>query len=188
MSEVNRIPMSLFQQQENRGKRWSQDEDNYLLNQIQFLSHSDIGKYLKRSENAVISRLKKLAFHMIQSGEDPLTVQNNLKLSNGDMEQINNEFFVYPRKVPSLSKFITPVKKPIKKGYFIPPQTPELQLLYEIRNMLRKLLYRDNEYRTDLKSPKRTNSPPEQIPGNKFYNFNLDDIEKKSEEFAKMNQ
>ena len=120
--------ISLFQQ-ENRGKRWSQEEDNYLLQQIQFLSHSDIGKYLKRSENAVISRLKKLAFHMIQSGEEIETVQNNLKLSADDIEQINNEFFVYPRKVPSQSKFILPVKKPTKKGYFIPPQTPEIQIL-----------------------------------------------------------
>ena len=172
--------ISLFLQ-ENRGKRWSQEEDNYLLQQIQFLSHSDIGKYLKRSENAVISRLKKLAFHMIQSGEEIETVQNNLKLSADDIEQINNEFFVYPRKVPSQSKFILPVKKPTKKGYFIPPQTPEIQILYEIRSMLRKLLYKDssNEY----KSPKRETSSS----NNRFYDLNLDDLEKKSEEFAKLN-
>lgn len=188
-----RIITSPLFQQENRGKRWSQDEDNYLLHQVQFLSHADIGKFLKRSENAVVSRLKKLAFHMIQSGEDLETIQNNLKLSSDDMEQINSEFFVYPRKVPSQSKFITPMKKPVKKGYFISPQSPELQILYEIRSMLRKLLYKDS----DLKSPKReglsrtlSSIQKESLINisNRFCDLNLEDLEKKSEEFAKYNQ
>jgi hypothetical protein len=47
--------------------------------------------------------------------------------------------------------------------------------------MLRKLLYKDssNEY----KSPKRETSST----NNRFYDLNLDDLEKKSEEFAKLN-
>jgi hypothetical protein len=189
---------SLFQ--ENRGKRWSQEEDTYLLNQIQFLSHSDIGKYLKRSENAVLSRLKKLAFHMIQNGEDIATVQNNLKLSNEDLNQINNEFFVYARKPPSQSKFILTSKKPIKKGYFIPPQSPELQLLYEIRSMLRKILYKDNnnEYKSPKREVLRENASPnssfyslplisKENQGYRFYELNIEELEKRSDEFAKSN-
>jgi hypothetical protein len=188
---------SIFFQQENRGKRWSQEEDNYLLQQVQFLSHLEIGKFLKRSENAVISRLKKLAFHMIQNGEDDEVVKNNLKLTTQDMDQINNEFFIYPRKVPPpssssssstyQSKFIVPIKKPVKKGYFIPPQTPELQLLYEIRNMLRKILYKDCDYKSPRKSvniSSLNNTGNENT--NRYYDLNLEELEKKSEEFARM--
>ena len=203
-SNNHNIP-SLFFQQENRGKRWSQEEDNYLLQQIQFLSHIEIGKYLKRSENAVISRLKKLAFHMIQNGEDAEMVKNNLKLTSQDMDQINNEFFIYPRKinssssaVPYQSKFIVPIKKPVKKGYFIPPQTPELQLLYEIRNMLRKILYKDGDYKSPKKSVNLSSSPSSFVSlsngsnhgtnntQNRYYDLNLEELEKKSEEFARM--
>jgi hypothetical protein len=179
-------PSRIFQ--ENRGKRWSQEEDTYLLHQVQFLSHSDIGKHLKRSENAVLSRLKKLAFHMIQNGQDPVTVQGNLKLSDESMEQLNSEFFVYPKKIVSQSKFIMPVKKISKRGYFnTPQQSQELQLLYEIRTMLRKLLYKDSE----MKSPSRSLGTSPVLPSNssiRFYDINLEDLERRSEEFAKLNE
>lgn len=163
--------------QDNRGKRWSPEEDMYLVQQIQFMSHSDIGRHLKRSENAVVSRVKKLAFHMIQGGDDPLIVKCNLKLSDEDIDQINNECFLYGNKnsPQQPGKFITILKKPNKKGYFSQPQqqTPEMQLLLEIRSMLKRLLHQN-----DLKSPKREVSISE---------INLDELEKRSEEFAKLN-
>ena len=179
--------VSLFQ--ENRGKRWTTDEDMYLLHQISFLSYVEIGRHLRRSENAVLSRLKKLAFHMIQNGEDPIIVQNNLRLSNEDMEQINNECFIYPRKTPG--KFITNTKKPVKKGYFNTQQSQEMQILLEIRSMLRKLLSQDNSNTTSSKydhPPVSNNVNWNGInTGTRFYDLNLDELEKRSEEFAKMN-
>jgi hypothetical protein len=174
--------------QENRGKRWSPEEDMYLIQQVNYLSHSDIGKHLRRSENAIISRLKKLAFHMIQNGEDQNNVQLKLRLSEEDMESINNEFFLFPRK-PIANKFITSIKKPSKKGYFSPPQyTQEIQLLLEIRSMLRKLLSIHHQdppseypsYRSNLNQ-----NPDKQI---RIYDLNLDELEKRSEEFAKLSQ
>jgi hypothetical protein len=168
--------------QDNRGKRWSPEEDFYLMQQIQFLSYFDIGKHLKRSENAVVSRIKKLAFHMIQNGEDACVVQKNLRLSSEDMDQINNECFLYSRKTAPPGKFISTVKKPIKKGYFVnQQQSQELQLLIEIRSMLRRLLY-PNE-KSELKSPRREREGIEI----KVSEINLEDLEKRSEEFAKLN-
>ena len=168
--------------QENRGKRWTSEEDMYLLQQISFLSQMDIGKHLRRSENAVVSRLKKLAFNMIQNGEDPVVVQNNLKLSKEDIEQINNECFIYPRR--STSKFITTTKKTLKKGYFESQPSQEMQLLLEIRNMMRKILYQTQNF------------PPVQIyrgPRNeqtqiRISDLNMEELEKHSEEFAKTNE
>lgn len=168
--------------QENRGKRWTTEEDMYLLQQVNFLSYADIGRHLRRSENAVVSRLKKLAFHMIQNGEDPVVVQNNLRLSNEDIEQINNECFIYPKK--NNSKFITTTKKSLKKGYFnTPQQSQEIQLLMEIRGMLRKLLQQthDNVHSSVRNINKNTNQNALRI-----YDFNMEDLEKRSEEFAKM--
>jgi hypothetical protein len=171
-------PSNVFQ--ENRGKRWTSDEDMYLLQQITFLSHLDIGKHLKRSENAVVSRLKKLAFHMIQNGEDPLVVQNNLRLSKEDIEQINNECFIYTKKTGG--KFITPVKKQIKRGYFhTAQQSQEIQLLLEIRGMLRKLLHHSQDID---QSSNRNVKKDIHCENSKLYDLNLDDLEKKSEEFA----
>ena len=156
--------------QENRGKRWSTEEDFYLLQQVQYLSNIDIGKHLRRSENAVYSRLKKLAFHMIQNGEDPVVVQDNLKLSDDDMDQINNECFMFSRKNQP-NKFITTVKRPNKKGYFLnQQQSQEIQLLMEIRSMLRRLLHL-----SDMKSPKNELNISE---------INIEDLQRKSEEFA----
>lgn len=176
--------------QDNRGKRWTSEEDKYLLQQIGFMQCSEIGRHLKRSENGVTSRLKKLAFHMIQSGEEPSVVQANLKLSDEDMEQINNEFFIYPRK--AMGKFITTIK-PLqpKKGYFQAVQSSpkqEIQLLLEIRGMLKKLLSQNNEYTT----PVSYMSPNKEKLNNKqntfrVFDINLDELEKTSEEFAKMN-
>jgi hypothetical protein len=184
---LERISDQRFNQnpfQENRGKRWSSEEDMYLLQQISFLSHNEIGKHLRRSENAVVSRLKKLAFHMIQNGEDPSVVQDNLKLSNEDIEQINNECFIYPRK--STGKFITTSKKQIKKGYFpTQQQTQELQLLLEIRSMLRKLLHQSYDTENLLRSTAKMEHTQSE---NKLYDFNMEDLEKRSEEFAKMKQ
>jgi len=174
--------------QENRGKRWTSEEDMYLLQQITFMSYLDIGKHLRRSENAVLSRLKKLAFHMIQNGEDPNIVQNNLRLSKEDIEQINNECFIYNKK--SNGKFITSTKKPLKKGYFnSPQQSQEIQLLLEIRGMLRKLLHQSNDGEHGLRrSPKKNNDTcVGEGTRMKIYDLNIEDLEKRSEEFAKMN-
>ena len=166
--------------QENRGKRWSSEEDMYLLQQIAFMSYSDIGKHLKRSENAVLSRLKKLAFHMIQNGEEPQVVQTNLKLSDEDIEQIRNECFIYPKKINN--KFITSVKKPVKKGYFTPQQqNQEIQLLLEIRSMLRKLLYQGQQH--ESQSPRI--SYRSSTKSMKIHELNIEDLEKRSEEFAR---
>jgi hypothetical protein len=228
-------PIHISSYQENRGKRWSSEEDMYLLQQINFLSCVDIGKHLKRSENAVVSRLKKLAFHMIQNGDDPVLVQNNLKLTNEDMEQINNEFFVYPRK--NTGKFITTIKSPQqKKGYFQTNPSPpkqEIQLLLEIRQMLKKLLNQNTNENTGSEnsisiksrlsdqSPRSFKSPGkdrniESIDGRIVltktqptfsevasqrresicssssgpicvYDINFDELERHSEQFAKMN-
>ena len=170
--------------QENRGKRWSPEEDMYLIQQVNYLSHVDIGKHLRRSENAIISRLKKLAFHMMQNGEEPTSVQSKLRLSDDDMESINQEFFIYPRKSIT-NKFITSIKKPTRKGYFSAPQfTQEMQLLLEIRSMLRKLLsihHQDppSEYRNQNVYP----NPDKPI---RIYDLNLEELEKRSEEFAKL--
>jgi hypothetical protein len=167
---------------DNRGKRWSSEEDTYLMQQIQFLSHYDIGRHLKRSENAVVSRLKKLAFHMIQNGEDPIIVKTNLKLSEEDIDQINNECFIFNQKNnPCNGKFITYIKKQNKKGYFTqaPQQSPEMVVLLEIRTMLRRLLHQN-----DVKSPKRE-SGEDDIGRIRVSEINLDDLEKRSEEFAK---
>ena len=170
--------------QENRGKRWSPEEDMFLLQQINFLSHYDIGRHLKRSENAVLSRLKKLAFHMIQNGEDPSTVQENLKLSDDDINQINNECFMFSKKLQS-GKFISSVKKTQKKGYFTnSQQSQEVQLLLEIRNMLRRLLLQNDP----VKSPRSlTKNDPEGKPNIRVSEINFDEFERKSEEFAKVN-
>lgn len=171
---------SLFS--DNRGKRWSSDEDTYLMQQIQYLSHYDIGRHLKRSENAVVSRLKKLAFHMIQNGEDPIIVKTNLKLSDEDIDQINNECFIFNQKNnTSNGKFITYIKKQNKKGYFsqTPQQSPEMVVLLEIRTMLRRLLHQN-----DVKSPKRESGEDENFRL-RVSEINLDDLEKRSEEFAK---
>jgi hypothetical protein len=74
------------------------------------------------------------------------------------------------------------VKKPIKKGYFVnQQQSQELQLLIEIRSMLRRLLY-PNE-KSELKSPRREREGIEI----KVSEINLEDLEKRSEEFAKLN-
>jgi len=190
----NRIMNSYHQ--ENRGKRWSSEEDRYLLQQIEYMEPSEIGKHLKRSENGVISRLKKLAFHMIQGGEDPSVVQANLKLSDEDMEHINNEFFIYPKK--NTSKFITNVKSPQpKKGYFqnIPnPPKQEVQLLLEIRSMLKKLLSQQNQVYTPLscRSPAKETKLNGGVPLHgqgtiRVFDINVEELEKRSEEFAKMN-
>jgi len=174
--------------QENRGKRWTSEEDKYLIQQIEFMDCSEIGKHLKRSENGVISRLKKLAFHMIQAGEDPSTVQTNLKLSDEDMEQINNDFFIYPRK--SVGKFITTIKPPQpKKGYFQtiqPAPKQEIQLLLEIKSMLKKLLSQQSYTPMSCRSPLKDKSDAKQV-GLTILEINLDELEKRSEEFAKMN-
>jgi hypothetical protein len=171
----NTTPQPIKGYQDNRGKRWSPDEDMYLLQQIPFMSPSDIGKHLKRSENAVMSRLKKLAFHMVQNGDDPEVVKNNLKLTDQDMDQINNECFIYTRKTsPKPGKFINTIKKTNKKGYFATTeQTQELQLLLEIRSMLRRLLHQ-----SDVKSPR--------VDLVKVSEIDLEDLERKSEEFAKL--
>ena len=181
--------------QENRGKRWTSEEDKYLLQQIGFMECAEIGRHLKRSENGVISRLKKLAFHMIQSGEEPAVVQANLKLSDEDMEQINNEFFIYPRK--AMGKFITTIKSPqSKKGYFQTIQSPapkqEIQLLLEIRGMLKKLISQTNDHTPiSYRSPSKEKSdkPFESMKQGvvRVFDINLDELEKTSEEFAKMN-
>jgi hypothetical protein len=172
--------------QENRGKRWSHEEDMYLVQQINYLSHADIGKHLRRSENAIISRLKKLAFHMMQNGEDQNSVQIKLRLSDDDIESINNEFFIYPRKSIT-SKFITSVKKPSKKGYFSPPQyTQEIQLLLEIRSMLRKLLSIHHQDPPSEYPSYRSHSNPNPDKQIRIYDLNLDELEKRSEEFAKL--
>jgi hypothetical protein len=166
--------------QENRGKRWTLEEDTFLLQQINFLSHYDIGRHLKRSENAVLSRLRKLAFHMIQNGEDPLIVQQNLKLSDEDISQINNECFIYSKKLQS-SKFISSTKKIPKKGYFTnTQQSQEIQLLLEIRNMLRRLLLQNDP----IKSPRCTTT--EGKSNIRVSEINFEDFERKSEEFAKI--
>jgi hypothetical protein len=166
---------------DNRGKRWSSEEDTYLLQQIQYLSHYDIGRHLKRSENAVASRIKKIAFHMIQNGEDPIIVKTNLKLSDEDIDQINNECFIFNQKNnPCNGKFITYMKKQNKKGYFTQTQqqSPEMVILLEIRTMLRRLLHQN-----DVKSPKRESV--EDSSKIRVSEINLDDLEKRSEEFAK---
>ncbi len=171
--------------QENRGKRWSSEEDMYLLQQVSYLSHSDIGRHLRRSENAVVSRLKKLAFHMLQNGEDPSVVQNNLHLKDEDIQQISNEFFIYPKKTNN--KFIIPAKKPVKKGYFAPQQSPEVQLLLEIRTMLRKLLHQSNEQQ-EGRSPKRQETimnGTRQV-AIRISDLNIEDLERRSEEFANL--
>lgn len=172
--------------QENRGKRWSSEEDMYLLQQISFLSHTDIGRHLRRSENAVVSRLKKLAFHMIQNGEDPIIVQNNLHLKDEDIQQISNECFIYPKKTNG--KFIISTKKSLKKGYFSPQQSQEVQLLLEIRTMLRKLLHISNDQEGSIRSPKRNDlsHEPRQAPI-RISELNIEDLERRSEEFAKSN-
>jgi len=176
-----RFTMNTNPYQENRGKRWSSEEDMYLLQQISYMNYTDIGKHLRRSENAVVSRLKKLAFHMIQNGEDASVVQANLRLTNEDIEQINNECFIYPKK--SIGKFITTTKKSVKKGYFATQQqSQEVQLLLEIRSMLRKLLYQPHE--TEIRSPKKDTYPP----GMRIHDLDIGDLERKSEEFAKMRQ
>jgi hypothetical protein len=176
-SENKYIPNSY---QENRGKRWSSEEDMYLLQQVSFMTHTDIGKHLRRSENAVGSRLKKLAFHMIQNGEDPLVVQNNLKLSSEDIEQINNECFIYTRK--NTGKFITSVKKPgVKKGYFASQPSQEMQVLLEIRTMIRKMLY---FFQGQQETP-RNRSSKEISSSIRITDLNMEDLEKHSEEFAK---
>ena len=167
--------------QENRGKRWSSEEDMYLLQQVSYLSHSDIGRHLRRSENAVISRLKKLAFHMLQNGEDPSVVQNNLHLKDEDIEQISNEFFIYPKK--PTNKFIVTTKKPVKKGYFAAQQTQEVQLLLEIRTMLKKLLHQSNNEHQECRSPKRETSRQDAI---RISDLNIEDLERRSEEFANL--
>lgn len=172
--------------QENRGKRWSSEEDMYLLQQVSFLSHSDIGRHLRRSENAVVSRLKKLAFHMLQNGEDPIVVQNNLHLKDEDIQQISNECFIYPKKTNG--KFIISTKKSLKKGYFSPQQSQEVQLLLEIRTMLRKLLHISNDQEGSIRSPKRNDGKgePRQAPI-RISELNIEDLERRSEEFAKSN-
>ena len=162
---------------DNRGKRWTTEEDNYLLQQIQFLSYYDIGRHLKRSENAVVSRIKKLAFHMIQGGEDPEIVKNNLKLSDDDIDQINSECFIFNQKNnPAPNKFIISMKNKNKKGYFnsVTPPSPEMTILIEIKSMLRRLLHQN-----DVKSPQKERM--------KISEINLEDLEKRSEEFAKSN-
>jgi hypothetical protein len=169
--------------QENRGKRWSSEEDMYLLQQVSFLSHLDIGRHLRRSENAVVSRLKKLAFHMIQNGEDLDVVQNNLHLKDEDIQQISNECFIYPKKTNG--KFIIASKKTIKKGYFAPQQSQEIQLLLEIRTMLRKLLYISHEQHGATRSPKREMDRSQSAI--RISDLNIEDLEKRSEEFAKTN-
>jgi len=174
------------QHQENRGKRWSSEEDMYLLQQVSFLSHLDIGRHLRRSENAVISRLKKLAYHMMQNGEDPDVVQNNLHLKDEDIQQISNECFIYTKKTNG--KFITTTKKPIKKGYFTPEQPQEIQLLLEIRTMLRKLLHISHEKEASNKSPKRDIIGIDRRQAAiRISDLNIEDLEKRSEEFAKTN-
>ena len=174
------------QNQENRGKRWSSEEDMYLLQQVSFLSHLDIGRHLRRSENAVISRLKKLAYHMMQNGEDPDVVQNNLHLKDEDIQQISNECFIYTKKTNG--KFITTTKKPIKKGYFTPEQPQEIQLLLEIRTMLRKLLHISHEREASIRSPKRDISGMDRRQAAiSISDLNIEELEKRSEEFAKTN-
>jgi hypothetical protein len=171
--------------QENRGKRWSSEEDMYLLQQVSYLSHSDIGRHLRRSENAVISRLKKLAFHMLQNGEDPVVVQNNLHLKDEDIQQISNEFFIYPKKTNN--KFIITTKKPIKKGYFAAQQSPEVQLLLEIRTMLRKLLHQSNDHQQEGRSLKReTLTNGARQAAIRISDLNIEDLERRSEEFANL--
>jgi hypothetical protein len=166
--------------QENRGKRWSSEEDMYLLQQVSYLSHSDIGRHLRRSENAVVSRLKKLAFHMLQNGDEPSVIQNNLHLKDEDIQQICNEFMIYPKKTNN--KFIVPAKKPLKKGYFAAQQSPEVLLLLEIRTMLRKLLHQSNELHEN-RSPKREMGRQAAI---RISDLNIEDLEKRSEEFANL--
>lgn len=174
------------QHQENRGKRWSSEEDMYLLQQVSFLSHLDIGRHLRRSENAVVSRLKKLAFHMMQNGEDPDVVQTNLHLKDEDIQQISNECFIYTKKANG--KFITTTKKPIKKGYFTPEQPQEIQLLLEIRTMLRKLLHLSHEKEGSNRSPKRDIIGMDRRQAAiRISDLNIEDLEKRSEEFAKTN-
>lgn len=172
---ISTCTSSLFS--DNRGKRWSTEEDTYLIQQVQYMSHYDIGRHLKRSENAVFSRIKKLAFHMIQGGEDPEFVRNNLKLNEEDIEQIHSECFIFNQKTnPGNSKFITNMKIKNKKGYFTQPtpQSPEMVVLLEIKSMLRRLLLQN-----DVKSPKKDMLRISEI--------NLEDLEKRSEEFAKQN-
>jgi alpha-L-fucosidase len=172
---------------DNRGKRWTSEEDLYLVKNIQYMSNYDIGRMLKRSENAVYSRIKKLAFHMIQNGEDPEFVKNNFRLSNEDIDQINSECFVYNQKnnQNSGSKFITSIKNKKQRGYFTAPvqQSPEMVILLEIRSMLRRLLLQSESkrYTQYASQDHESDSKPTS------FEINFDDIEKKSEEFAKQN-
>jgi hypothetical protein len=144
---------------DNRGKRWTSEEDYYLVKQIPYMTNYEIGRNLKRSENAVYSRIKKLAFHMIQSGEDPEFVKNSFRLSEEDIDQINSECFVYNQKnnQNSGSKFITSIKNKKQRGYFTAPaqQSPEMSILIEIRSMLRRLLLQNETKGTSRTSTNR---------------------------------
>lgn len=131
---------------ERHGKRWEDDEIQYVLGRIkQGKWAAQIAVELKRTPGGVISRLREIAYDAVQEGK---TLEEASVLTSLTVDQISEHI-----KKRELADQIEEERKsrppelkqaPLRPFFLNKPEETVLDVVIEIRELLRKLVRQMN--------------------------------------------
>jgi|694.fasta_scaffold134974_5 hypothetical protein len=127
---------------ERHGKRWEDDEDEYILKRIkEGALPSTIANEVKRSTGSIIRELKKLAYEQVKSGESIEIVAERTGLMVDDI----NEYIEHRDMAEKIKKTPKEPKPPQSRPFFLnKPEETMIDVLKDIRELLRELLDKKN--------------------------------------------
>lgn len=134
--------MATKQQPERQGKRWEEDEIQYVLGRVkQGAWPIQIANEVKRTTGGIVSRLKCIAHDRIKEG---MSMEDAAKLTGLMVSEID-EFIKKRELVAQIRQEQKdhppePVQKPIRPFFLNKPEETLLDVAIEIRDLLRQLV------------------------------------------------
>jgi hypothetical protein len=130
------------EQPERHGKRWEEDEIQYILGRVkQGAWPIQIASEVKRTTGGIVSRLKCIAHDKIKEGmsmEDAATL-TGLSINEID-EFIKKRELVAQIREEQKNRPVEPIPKPLRPFFLARPEETLLDVAIEIRDLLRQIV------------------------------------------------
>jgi hypothetical protein len=130
------------EQPERHGKRWEEDEIQYILGRVkQGACPVQIATEVKRTAGGIVSRLKCIAYDKVKEG---MSIEDAAILTGLTIDQID-EFIKKRDLVAQIreeqkNQPTEPIQKPLRPFFLARPEETLLDVAIEIRDLLRQLV------------------------------------------------